>query len=473
MFEDGLCYQESHMASEADFVRDLSAFCLSDVKCEVKGGPVLYRKGDMVYTDSSDAHNLFLGDTGSMKTLRFVLPLIYSCARAGESMVIVDPKGELARKTSKFLSELGYHTHIINLRNPQVSPDKWNPMWSVQKEYANGTEGKKNATLLLNDLLNVLFYTRSGADKDRYWNESAGAMALGLCELILALGEELSVRNLLKWRYEKMPDGTLEECFESLPQNSEIYYNLAGYMNLKAENTKSCILSTFDQLMRLFKASPALTDLLSETTFNIDKIGTAKTAVFMVVPDEKTTFHFLATLFISQCYEGLLSVAEGFNGCMPIRVNFVLEEFCNMPMLQDLLAMLTAARSRNIRFHLVIQSYSQIIDKYGEAVSKAVLDNCGNLIYLHSREISFLDYISRLTGNNEYGRPLLSTSRLQHLKKNETVIFHDRCYPFVAQDIPLIFEYPVELGTELPVAKRAVVGKPIEQIFKKKAKKID
>ena len=49
-----------------------------------------------------------------------------------------------------------------------------------------------------------------------------------------------------------------------------------------------------------------------------------------------------------------------------MRVNFVLEEFCNMPKLEDIVAMLTAARSRNIRFHIVIQSYSQMIDKYGE-----------------------------------------------------------------------------------------------------------
>ena len=69
-----------------------------------------------------------------------------------------------------------------------------------------------------------------------------------------------------------------------------------------------------------------------------------------------------------------------------------------MPVLPDLISMLTAARSRNIRFHLVIQSYSQMIEKYGLNASQTVLDNCGNLIYLHSREMSFLKYISELAG---------------------------------------------------------------------------
>ena len=66
--------------------------------------------------------------------------------------------------------------------------------------------------------------------------------------------------------------------------------------------------------------------------------------------------------------------------------------------------MLTAARSRNIRFHLVIQSYSQMKDKYNENVSRTIMDNCGNLIYLHTREISFLEYISKLAGQNTVRR---------------------------------------------------------------------
>lgn len=444
MFQDGLQYQNSYMSTEQEFCESLYAFDINDKTQPKQGGPVLFRKDHKAYLDAGEAHSLIVGDTGSMKTLRFVLPMIYTCAKAGESMVIVDPKGELARKSASFLREQGYSTHMINLRKPYQSPDKWNPMGRVKRSWAAGEEGAKNAMLQLNDLFENLFFSRSSADKDKYWNETAGQFALGICGAMHYLGEDLTMKNLLKWRYQRLEDGTLQKCFSSFPMNSEIYQNLAGYMSLTAENTKSCILSTFDQLVRLFKASPDLTEMLSDDTFDMDDIGVKKMAVFLVVPDEKTTFHFLATLFVSQCYEALLEKAEDFEGTLPRRVHFILEEFCNMPKLSDLVSMLTAARSRNIRFHMVIQSYSQMSDKYGEYISKTILDNCGNLIYLHTREMSFLNYISQLAGNNEYGRPLLSTSRLQHLKKNETVIFHERCYPFITQDIPLIFEYGIE-----------------------------
>lgn len=449
MFDDGLTYQDSHMSSVAEFVDGMEKFDITAPQ-NVHGGPVLCRDGNAVYVDGSDSHTLIVGDTNSMKTLKFVLPLIYTCSMAGESMVIVDPKGELARKAEGFLKRSGYETAIVNLRYPQKSPDTWNPMDIVSKSYAQGHDGRQNAILQLNDLLNNLFFSRSTHSKDEYWIEAAGQVALGLCQLILYLDdEELNMKNLLRWRFEKMRDGTLKKIYKTLSEDSEIYQNLAVYMDLKAESTQSCILSTFDQLIRIFKSSPALTEMLSNTTFDIDAIGEKKVAVFMVVPDEKTTLHFLATLFISQCYSSLLEAAEKYNGTLPRRVNFILEEFCNLPKLNDILSMITAARSRNIRIHMVIQSYSQLIDKYGSNISKAILDNCGNLVYLHSREVEFLKYISELAGKNEFGYPLMSASRLQRIKKNETLIFHDRCYPFLAEDIPLIFDYPVTLGSRL------------------------
>lgn len=110
------------MATCEEMKQDLAPFALHDAAAKSKGGPVLLRDGDTVYTDPSDSHSLIVGDTGSMKTLRFVLPLIYSCAAADESMVIVDPKGELARKSESFLSAKGYKTVIINMRDPQRSP---------------------------------------------------------------------------------------------------------------------------------------------------------------------------------------------------------------------------------------------------------------------------------------------------------------------------------------------------------------
>lgn len=461
---NGLTYQDSRMATPEEMKDTLTPVSLKGTGKAV-GGPVLCREGDTVYVDGSDSHSIIVGDTGSMKTLRYVLPLIWSCAQAEESIVVVDPKGELTKKTWKHLKSKGYEVAVLDFRSPQKSPDKWNPLARIAEAYHRGALGKQEAILLLNDLTASLFYGKPA--KDQYWNESAGQFFMGIVLLMLELEKQkdINMKNVLRWRYQNMLSGMLESVFQQMPTDWEAYQNLAGTLLLEAQTTKSCILSSFDQMLRLFKSAPALTDMLSGNTFDMRKLGSQKMAIFLVVPDEKNTFHGLATMFISQCYATLLEEAEKTNSTLPVRVNFVLEEFCNMPKLPELLPMLTAARSRNIRLHLVIQSYGQLEAKYDKEDSRAVLDNCTNLIYLHSREMTFLNYISELTGKNAYGRPLISASRLQRLQKNETLIFHDRCYPFLAKDVPLIFEYPIELGQTMPekTRKRRLRRKAFDQ----------
>lgn len=47
----------------------------------------------------------------------------------------------------------------------------------------------------------------------------------------------------------------------------------------------------------------------------------------------------------------------------------------------DIEAIVSVARSRNMRFHFFIQSFSQFNNVYGKEISQIILDNCG-LVYL-------------------------------------------------------------------------------------------
>lgn len=81
-----------------------------------------------------------------------------------------------------------------------------------------------------------------------------------------------------------MQSGMLQNCFLALSTDSEVYQDLAGFMNLTAENTKTCITSTFDQLTGLFKASKALTEMMSGTTFPWRRLERRKQRFFWLYP---------------------------------------------------------------------------------------------------------------------------------------------------------------------------------------------
>lgn len=44
-----------------------------------------------------DEHTLIIGTTGSGKTRRIIYPAIWTLAKAGESMILTDPKGGATR----------------------------------------------------------------------------------------------------------------------------------------------------------------------------------------------------------------------------------------------------------------------------------------------------------------------------------------------------------------------------------------
>ena len=95
--------------------------------------------------------------------------------------------------------------------------------------------------------------------------------------------------------------------------------------------------------------------------------------------------------------------------------------------------MIAAARSRNIRFNIVVQSEKQLRSRYIEEAD-TIKGNCNNWIYLYSREYPTLVEISNLCGTQKSGKSLVTTSRLQRLDKNkgEVLIMHGRKYPFIS-----------------------------------------
>ena len=64
-------------------------------------GIVVINDGKKLWVDDGEAHSLILGATGSGKTQCVVFPMIKVLAKAGESMILTDPKGELYEETGE------------------------------------------------------------------------------------------------------------------------------------------------------------------------------------------------------------------------------------------------------------------------------------------------------------------------------------------------------------------------------------
>ena len=420
-------------------------------------GTVLVNDGKDMWVDNGENHTLVIGATGSGKTTSVVDPLVYSLAKAKESMVITDPKGEIYKNHSNLLRARGYNIIVLNFRDPQKG-NCWNPLTLPYQLYKAGNTDK--ATELVDDVaLNIL---KDKKAQDPFWENSAAdyfsGVTLGLFED--AKEDEINLNSIsyvTTVGEEKCPPSNyIKEYFNMKGESSTPYVFASNTINSPTE-TKGGILSVFRQKIRLFASREQLSEMLSRSDFNMREIGKKPTAVFMVIHDEKTTYHALATIFIKQCYETLIDVAQECGGKLPVRTNFILDEFANMPPLKDVTTMVTAARSRAIRFTFIIQNFAQLNDVYGKEDAETIRSNCGNLIYLLTTELAALEEISKLCGEKKSkekdktaSTPLVTVSDLQKMKMNEAIIMRSRLNPFKTKLKP---SYEIDWGDKYPKAE--------------------
>lgn len=427
-------------------------------KTDAGGIPLIMNK-NKVFVDNGGYHNLVIGSTGAGKTQTTVLPMVNLLAKHDESMIITDPKGEIYENTSEYLKSLGYDIVLLNFRDPDQG-NSWNPMYLPYSLYKAGKIDK--SIELLEDLAANILKDPQAKGQDPFWENTSADYFTGLSFALFEDADEKEINlnsiNLMTTvGEEKLANTTyIKEYFQFKDPASTPYVKASSTL-MAPNETKGSILSVFKQRVQLFASRTNLSEMLANNDFDMRDIGKKKTAVFIVIQDEKTTYHTLVTIFLKQCYETLISVAQENGGKLKYRTNFILDEFANMPPLKDVTTMVTAARSRNIRFTFIIQNFAQLYEVYGKENGETIKGNCGNIIYLISTEMSALEEISKMCGEvkskekeKTSSTPLVTVSDLQRLEQWETIILRLRTMPFKTKLTP---NFNMDWGHSFPKAK--------------------
>ncbi len=444
----------SRWAKEKEYAKELSLIHPQDKVIKAAGIPLI-NNGREIWVDNGEYHNLIIGATGSGKTQIVVHPLVKLLAKKGESMIVTDPKGEIYKESAALLKERGYNIVVLNFRDPQRG-NAWNPLSLPYQLYCEDNQDK--AIELLEDLGINIIYDEAAQNQDPFWEKTSADYFTGLALALFedAKEEEINLNsiNLMTTVGEEKYLGStyIKEYFSDKDPISPAYLSASGTIMAPSE-TKGSILSVFKQKIKLFSSRENISEMLAHNDFDIKDIGRKKTAVFIVVQDEKKTYHSLVTIFIKQCYETLIDVAQENGGKLEYRTNFILDEFANMPPLKDVTTMVTAARSRAIRFNFIIQNFAQLYQVYGRENGETIKGNCGNIIYLISSELGALEEISKLAGEvkskekeKTASTPLITVSDLQRLKQWETIILRTRKMPFKTKLTP---NYKMNWGENL------------------------
>lgn len=403
---------------------------LFDVRVKNPGIP-LNVEGKTVSLSDSEQHTMVIGSSGRGKTRRVLYPSVILAARAGRSMIINDPKGEIYRATANEVRRCGHRVKVLNLRNPACG-DRWSPLSLVQRYWDSGDHSR--AIELLSDIAELVTLCVT-TDRDPYWRQASMDCFVGFGLLILERDWHLTFDNIHALANEYFLHRKEERAVirDRLDKEADSYRRLCTIVELESDTTLGCVISEFNTSITEYVSRADVRDMLCGSDFVLPSIGQIPTAYYLVAKDESKSLHSIASLFIDQAYSELVQYADTReDNVLPIRVDFILDEFGSITG-SDWVNKMTAARSRGIRFTIALQNLSQLVAGYGEDGTQAILSNCRTVQYLGGRDFRMMSILTSM-GGVEYDRlgvprPCLTINDLAGMPVGETMILDDSGRP--------------------------------------------
>lgn len=406
-------------------------------------GRAFYVENGKKYSDDGESHIAVIGRTGKGKNQCGSLPYMREILQKGESLIMLDPKGEGYRKNACYIPE-NYQVFCIDFRNPRKSPTKWNPLSTPYRLFCSEDPDDNDiASSMISELWDGVYPYDS--DPDRFWMDAAANYAKGLTYGLFETAEKdlinlESVAVMMEQSEIRFASSTiLKEFYELLPSDSLSKRNLATYVTGPHE-TRASIHSVAASGLEVFSRSKGLMEMLSEDTLNIMDIDVTRPFILtIIIPDETDVYDKLAGLLITQVSQHLIRVAEEKGERLPIRVNIILEELGSVgksiPALPKLMA---ASRSRNMRLMLVLQSSAQLVDIYGESKAE-IINNCiGITIGFSTNSWETLTEWAQRCGEKEIERSghiikeqLITASQLAAMPTGTALVMVDGQYKFI------------------------------------------
>ena len=414
------------------------------------------KKGKAVEIISTSAlHALIVGTTGSGKTTGFVDQNIAILGRSKgkPSMIIADPKKELYEKHAKQLESEGYKISTLDLREPYSSA-RWNPMQVLirrirqVRELQNNMQEKDgkyfacgevflshvDARTRVQELKDEIFenamdlvYTLCPIhNKDQpTWEEGARNLIFGL---VLAFCEDVISGKMDEKQLQlfNVYHNITKYCSEDttalkkyLLEGREEFSKVRGLVNtvlITSDKTLTSYLSEVNSYIQQL-SDDGILSMTSENDIDIANMDESPNALFVIVPDERFTRHRFVTLFLTQTYKELVEKAntnlrkkDTDTAILKRRAYFILDEFGNLPKMENIEGMVTVGRSRGIRYLFVLQSFSQLTAKYGKDIGDIIKTNCNVKIFIGSDDPDTRREFSELCGQKKVKNFSVNTS---------------------------------------------------------------
>ena len=204
-----------------------------------------------------------------------------------------------------------------------------------------------------------------------------------------------------------------------LLEGRDEFSKVRGLVNtvlITSDKTLTSYLSEVNSYMQQL-SDDGILSMTSENDIDIANMDESPNALFVIVPDERFTRHRFVTLFLTQTYKELVEKAntnlrkkQTDTATLKRRAYYILDEFANLPKMENIEGMVTVGRSRGIRYLFVLQSFSQLNAKYGKDVADILKSNCNVKLFIGSDDAETRKEFSELCGQKKVKSFSVNTS---------------------------------------------------------------
>lgn len=351
---------------------------------------------DIYYYLAGDYHTIMVSITRGGKGQRVLIKSIWLTLSAGENMLNIDPKGENYHFTFKYAEKTNHDVYVLDFRNPDKG-NHYNYMQDINDAIDEGDI--VTAVDKTWDCVSVMVGEAKG---ETIWNDGT-CSSIAAIILIVSCDAPRDCRNFtnvyafLAYMCESDDEGNipLNDYVKKLDDThpAKLVYQVA---KVAPSRTRGSFYTSALATLRLF-TNWKIAEMTSKSDFTLSEIIEKKSAIYLIIPDDKKTVYPLVSLFIAQHYSALIEVSGKHGNQLPIRHENFWDEFGNMPKIPSVGSMMSAGAGRGIKNLLVLQNYEQLDNIY-EKEAENIRSNAELKILLKTDNKKTKEEFSEATG---------------------------------------------------------------------------
>jgi type IV secretory pathway TraG/TraD family ATPase VirD4 len=354
------------------------------------GGLVVDGDRGRLTEDDSFRHLVLVAPPGAGKTTRYVVPNVLQLD--GCSMLVTDPSGSVWKRTSGDLRRRGFDVKVLNLADPSRSVG-YNPMAKVR------------TALQASDLAKTLVASSAGSSgKDAaFWNQGAEYLIDAIVETLAAPDyaaahpEHVNLHNVL---HLAMAYGRPDRAVDAFIERRGTAAAIRMWAAATAGKTSVVQIyqSTATNVLGML-AQPEIASLLSRDELDFREMRRRKTALFVVVPEDRIeSYAFVLNLLYAQSFGAWM---EGDPDSRDLPVYVLADEFGHSS-IPRFSAIINNIRKYRVSVSMVLQAVSQLDLRYGKDAGETILGGANARMVMGGADLRTTTWFEKMAGRTRY-----------------------------------------------------------------------